>query len=331
MIRFFNKTRIPKLALHLFKTKTFFIAYHGVIRNTDELKTSITVSESEFRQHMAFLKNNFECISIEEALVEDNRARHRPAVVVTFDDGYANNFEVARPILNEFQIPAIIYITTRHVFQRELFWWDIIAIAAKRSDVKSVDLRGLANSLGYYNLDGSTHQSQKAVMQICDDVKKADPQAGKELIESIVTRFRVSAGAREFQIETENNEVTPLTPEQISLLASEPLITIGSHSHCHSLLHRVPLDQAQESILTSKRALERITNTTVEHFSYPNGYFSESLTMLLRESGFRSAVTAQPGCFKIGYNPLRIKRSLVGKDVSTPLFKAMLMTLYKIG
>ena len=68
------------------KTKTVFVVYHGISRDTEQMKAWTLVHETVFYHQMAFLKNNFECLSIEEALTQNRKNRKRPGVVVTFDN-----------------------------------------------------------------------------------------------------------------------------------------------------------------------------------------------------------------------------------------------------
>lgn len=288
------------------------------------------VRETAFRQQMAFLRNNFDCLSIEESLNRRHKRPKNPGVVVTFDDGYANNLEVALPILVEYEIPAVIYICTQHVLERRLFWPDVIWMAAKSSGVTSINLRGISSSLGFYPLSGDAKSWQNAVLKILQDLKKIDPQQRENLLEAIVTRLKMSPDARQFDLQVESNVFTPLTPEQVRILASESLITIGAHSHCHNLLDRIPSLQAEESIRKSKEILEQLTGGKVEHFSYPNGNFNTDLASIVQDVGYRSAVTLQPGFFRMGDNPFTINRITVGANTSIDLFKALLMGSFEL-
>jgi len=280
---------------------------------------------------MEYLKDNYDCISIEDALGRDKRPKQHQSAVITFDDGYANNLEIALPVLEDLGIPAIIYVTSRHVCERRLFWPDKIWLAAKRSAVSKIDLSGLAESIGVYDLGGSGEQWQENVLRILEDVKKTDPSRREEIADEIVTRFGNSHEAKPFDIKVEDNVFTPLTQEQVSKLAAHPLITIGAHSHCHNLLDQLPLPQAEESILESRGILEKLTGKKIEHFSYPNGNYTTDIIDIVQNAGFRSAVTVQPGFYKNGDDPYRIRRFGVGAHMSIDLFKAKLTGIFELA
>ena len=189
-------------------------------------------------------------------------------------------------------------------------------------------VKGIADSLGLYDLNGGEVQWQVGVLKILEEVKKIDPRRRKEIVEAIITRFKSAARTADFQIEVENNVFTPLTHHQVSLLTSQPLITIGAHSHCHNLLDQIPQEQAKISILKSKEILEYITGLKVQHFAYPNGNFNADLMRVVKDLGFKSAVTYKRGFYKNGSDPSSINRFGVGAGVSIEVFKAMLTGIF---
>jgi peptidoglycan/xylan/chitin deacetylase (PgdA/CDA1 family) len=305
--------------------------YHGVSRDDEELEATTVVRRGEFRQQMGFLKQWFGCLTTEEVLNRDSEHQERPGAVVTFDDGYANNLEIALPILEEFEIPAIIYVTTGNACERRLFWPDKIWMAVKRSKIPSINLKGIADSLGTYTFrqDGALWQDD--VHKLNEDIKRINPSRRENIVDEVVARFKDAPGAKPFEVEVENNVFTPLNPDQIAELSAHPLITIGAHSHCHNLLNQIPLSQAEESIRTSKEILERLTGRTIEHFSYPNGNLTDDIIGVVKRMGFKSAVTVPTGFFKYGDDPYRIPRYMVGPNMSMDLFKARMTGIFSLA
>jgi peptidoglycan/xylan/chitin deacetylase (PgdA/CDA1 family) len=310
------------------RRKTLFLTYHGVSRDREELEAWTLVPESVFRQQMVFLRDHFELLRIGEALDHGAERRRRLGVVVTFDDGYVNNVEIALPILRELNIPAVIYVTSGNVLDQALCWSDMIWIAAKRSCVRSIDLRGIANPLGTYCLNGKGTSWQTKVMKILEDVKRTDPVQRKSIVRAIVTAYKRSPGALEFDLNRETDVFAPLHREQVSRLASESLITIGAHSHCHNLLDQIPIEEARESVHKSKAVLEDLTGQRVEHFAYPNGNFNSDVVRLVKGAGFRSAVTVCPGFYDNQDDPYTINRLGVGAGVSMDVFTGMLTGIF---
>ena len=311
------------------RAEVLCLMYHGVCPDTEDVSAWTLVRESSFREQMRFLRDEFDCLSIDEVLDRDADTAVRPAAVVTFDDGYANNLEVALPILTELGIPAIVYVTTRNVVERRLFWHDKILMAAHRSEVCRVDLTGIAEPLGDYSIDGTDERWYEGVAAIWEDVKRAGPDARDAIVDQIIERFAGADGANPFHIEVEGNVFTPLTSEQIRRLADEPLVTIGSHSHCHNLLDRIPLAEAEQSIRKSKEILQDLTGQQIRHFSYPNGDYNGALVSVLKRAGFVSAVTTRPGFFKTASNRYEINRYGVGAWTTLPFLKARLTGVFE--
>jgi len=310
------------------RDSTVFLMYHGVIRDDQDIDAWTLIPESRFREHMTSLKSSFDCVSIDKALERNRQGGRRPAVVVTFDDGYANNIEVALPILNELEIPATVYVTSRNVVERRLFWHDKILMAAHRSAVRRIDLGTIAEPLGEYSLDGDGERWYENVSAIWEDVKRVDPHAVDDVVDRIVSAFREAEGAEQFDIYDGNRVLAPLTGDQISRLADDPLITIGAHSHCHWLLDRIPLDEAARSIRESKDVLQDLADREIRHFSYPNGNFNSGIAGEVKNAGFVSAVTTRPGFYRGDTDPYEINRFGVGAWTTTRMLKARLTGVF---
>ena len=80
----------------------------------------LSVSINNFREQLLFIKNNYEIFRFEDDYVK----RNQPAIIITFDDGYADNYQNALPILEELEIPATFFITTGRIDSDREFWWD---------------------------------------------------------------------------------------------------------------------------------------------------------------------------------------------------------------
>jgi peptidoglycan/xylan/chitin deacetylase (PgdA/CDA1 family) len=279
---------------------------------------------------MLFAKNNFECLSISKAVSCERTNNVKPGMVITFDDGYANNFHIALPILMELEIPAIIYITTQNVLENNLFWSDIIWMAVKYTSPKTINLKSVSPYLGIYSLDGDLSHWYTEVLRLLEDIKMTPPNKRKDIAKEVGIKLGMDEmfwldGQRH-----KENIFSPLTPKQISKLASCPLITLGAHSHCHNLLDQLSIVEAQSSIQKSKEILETMTGNSIEHFSYPNGNFNKRLQRLVREAGFISSVTYKPGFFHPGDNLYTVNRFGVGSNCTFDLLKAILTGVFLI-
>ena len=112
-----------------------------------------------------------------------------------------------------------------------------------------------------------------------------------------------------------------LTIDEIRELAKSPLVTIGAHSHCHSMLPTLPAETAIQSIAESKRLLEEWISQPVIHFSYPNGDHDEAVVNMVKECGFSSAVTTRPDFWCSADSVFKIPRMGIGRYDSLDKFK----------
>jgi peptidoglycan/xylan/chitin deacetylase (PgdA/CDA1 family) len=319
---------VQSIASRLNKSKIIFLAYHGISENTEKLRAWTLIPVDSFQRQMKFVKDHFECMHIDQALNSDLRSRNIPGVVVTFDDGYSNNLNVALPILQEMNIPTTVYITTRHVTERRLFWPDIIWKAANRTDKVAFDVREIALGLREYDFCGDRKDWQNEVLHLLEDVKKTHPMLREGIVRNIIDKFSLKEKELRDCFNAENNVFSPLTIKEVQTLSSHPLVTVGAHSHCHNLLDQVSLKEANESIEKSKRLLEEITGIKVDHFAYPNGNANTRLVELVKMQGFKSAVTFKGGFYCSGDNPYTINRFGVGADMAIDTFKAMLTGIF---
>ena len=102
----------------------------------------VSASTSAFRQQMAHLRAHWHPISLSAALdcIDAGRALPRRAVVVTFDDGFSDNYTNAYPILQEFAIPACIFVSTGFIDTQQTFWFDRLTQAILTTRKRSMNV-----------------------------------------------------------------------------------------------------------------------------------------------------------------------------------------------
>lgn len=114
------------------------LAYHRVLTNDDLRRQSVQpgmyVLDTVFEQQMMFVKQNFTVLSLQDLLglwkgdVWDEHARY---CVITFDDGWLDNYRHAYPVLKRLCLPATIFLPTDYVGSDEWFWPDQLAFLCK--------------------------------------------------------------------------------------------------------------------------------------------------------------------------------------------------------
>jgi len=232
-------------------------------------------------------KNDYEIISLErlsEILKGSNI--ERKFVAFTFDDGYADNFNLAYPILKKYNVPFTIYVTTSFPEKTAILWWYLLE-----------DLV-LGNQEIVFEWDGKEKlfscktlmEKEKAYGEIHEFIKQEKGKAPLKRLEAV---FK----GRLDDLYKKTNELA-LTWEQIRELSNDPLATIAAHTVNHYPLSKLPGDEAEWEIIESKKILESQTNKKVEHFSYPFGTIDEAGKRefeIARDCGFETVATTRIG------------------------------------
>jgi peptidoglycan/xylan/chitin deacetylase (PgdA/CDA1 family) len=233
---------------------------------------------SLFEAQLAYLSEHTRVMTLANALAQlgASRSSSQPIVCLTFDDGYADNFEIAAPLLEARGLRGTFFITAGAVQAGEALWYDRAAeawmvIGAERA-------RDLACKAGVEHapLFGTR-------------------ESWIEWLKRIPNRLRVDVTRRLDTELSESASPSPLmTPDQVRGLA-ERGHEIGSHTLWHPVLTTMTGDERHQEIDAAKRLLRDWTQQSVPGFCYPNGDFDDAVVRQLREAGHEYACTTLPG------------------------------------
>jgi peptidoglycan/xylan/chitin deacetylase (PgdA/CDA1 family) len=205
---------------------------------------------------------------------------------MTFDDGYADNFYHAVPILRQHAIPATFYIATNPALTGALPWYDLIYEAFVHSQKDSLSLSWLAKPLPY-----NTEQRLQLARQVVQYFKQLPCTERRDKMTLLLENLAYTP-----QPVNDSNRV--MNPRELKEISQDPLFTIGAHTHSHQILSTLSAAEALSEIQTNVEEIEKMTGTVPRHFAYPNGKpadFTEEHKQLLRQCGFLSAVTTVRG------------------------------------
>jgi peptidoglycan/xylan/chitin deacetylase (PgdA/CDA1 family) len=245
----------------------------------------ISLSPSVFEKIVSRLSTDFRPLSLPDVIdrLQSGRALPERTVVLTFDDGFRDTLTTARPILEEYDVPATCYVTSGFVDERVRPYEYVLAHYIET--VEQVQL----------HWDGETEtwtvDSPEKRKECYDAIKSI----GKPLPSS--DRQRLLGGLRPRVKESiDMGESCPeyMRPSEVSKLANNPLFTIGAHTHTHPLLSSLSSGEARTEIQGGLDRLQQITDIPIQHFSYPYGGCSPAISEIVEDVGFESAVTTQP-------------------------------------
>jgi peptidoglycan/xylan/chitin deacetylase (PgdA/CDA1 family) len=203
---------------------------------------------------------------------------------VTFDDGYADNYEVALPIMERYRIPATIFVASGYLDGGRMFNDAVIdAIASVQEPV--LDLAGLG--LGQFPMVTSVSRLA-AVTSVLAKLRYLPPEERASSVQQLLAA--TSCGRLSTNIMLSSAQVAELPQRGVD---------IGVHTVTHNILTMLDDDRVTEEIVSCKRQLEALIKRPVTAFAYPNGRPTKDYNLrhvaLVREAGFRFAVTTATG------------------------------------
>lgn len=292
--------RSARLVRSRFVSGSVILLYHRIADPIDD-PYSMNVSAARFAEHLEAIRRLGQPLRLVELIAGVERRSVPPrGIVVTFDDGYADNLTAARPLLERFEIPATVFVTSGLVGKEGECWWDALSRLIRRAKNPSGPLR--------LTIDGRTR-----------DLKSSDPVRLLRRVHGLLRPLEADhRGALLAEIGRWADTRPPaqaahrmLTAGELKELAVSPMIDIGAHTVTHPVLSALSEDRARHELEASKRALEAIVGHPVTTCAYPYGLASDyslQTVDVARQVGYRAACTAIPDVVWRGSDRFQLPR-----------------------
>jgi peptidoglycan/xylan/chitin deacetylase (PgdA/CDA1 family) len=324
LLNFLYETGLIRAGRGLWARSLTVVNYHRIDdpyrKDFDSFKPNVSATPHDFDRQMDYLAKWFNVVSLKEIVAWlDGRQNLPPyAVLITFDDGYLDNYTAAFPILRKYNFPALIFLTTAHIGTDAPFYWDLAAYCFSHTQ---------SDHLAFP--DGRVaHWSDRAQLDRVStawiEAMKTAPEAEKQIqVQRLPDLLRVSFPAGYFQ-------KLMMNWDQVREMQNGG-IEFGAHTIHHPILTRVSMEQAWEEVVGSKSRIEAELGETVLGFAYPNGGASDvddRIEKLVAESGIRAAFTLLDGPSSLGEvkrNPYAVRRIFISHKHS-PADYALLLS-----
>ena len=316
--------RATRRVSNMFVPHAIVLLYHRVAELSSDPQL-LCVSRRHFAEHLEIIRNYGRTIPI-KTLGDALQSRGR-FLVITFDDGYADNLHNAKPLLERYNIPATVFVTSGYVGAKREFWYD---------DLERILLHtGPLPEMLRLKINGNFRTWQLASTVNCGDMhrihcewnitRKDNPTARHGLYRAlcdmlhplsdverrkVLDDLAVWAGMDTIQRPSHRT----LLPEEVVQLADGGLVEIGSHTVDHPLLATLPLVSQQDEISQSKNHLEKILGQSIVSFAYPFGgrsHYTEQTVATVRDAGFKWACSNFAGVVRPGTDRWQLPRFLV--------------------
>jgi peptidoglycan/xylan/chitin deacetylase (PgdA/CDA1 family) len=328
-MRIRNCSRIRMLARirrRLGRDGPVVLLYHRIADPATDPQLLSVVPE-RFAEHLELIGDSREPVSL-AGLVAAKRDGEAPAraVALTFDDGYADNLLVAKPLLERSGVHATVFVTSGYLGGRRLFWWDELErLVLRCGHFPTTVALEIAGDISRWELAedatyGSPDAGERAEWTVLD---VDDPGPRQRMYRDLSVRLRALDEPERERVleqlrllsEPENGGADesprPLTHEELARLGEGGLVDIGAHTVTHSTLSGLVPDRQQDEIVGGKSELEHVLGRRVSSFAYPYGArrdFDRTTVSLVQEAGFDHACTSIPGRFSSNRDRFSIPR-----------------------
>lgn len=301
------------------------LMYHRVIGDDEvakaETEPGMCITRSMFERQMEYLSKHRNLLDLEELarLIKNNQPIPRKAVVITFDDGWIDNYQNGFDILKKYKVPATIFLPSDFVLTGSLppfqqanvllsepgIWPDRAAILLKQM-LEERQLFDTLNGVDRENFDQivSTPVGWLETLDRCPS----------DAVIDMAQRMKAEAG---YEPGEWDKIRWIMNWDEINQMAAAG-VRFGGHGKTHDHFNRIPAEQIRDELEVSKKILEDNLKRPMTTFAYPAGRCHPVAKQLVEESGFECAV-AIVGCGDQDSQPDRYALKRLGVSVGSAL------------
>jgi peptidoglycan/xylan/chitin deacetylase (PgdA/CDA1 family) len=299
------------------KGRAVLLMYHRVLTKKELYKYYIQpgmyVQQDVFEQHMLFLQKHFCILQFSELLQmwKDKRwDDSKRYCVITFDDGWLDNYIHAFPILSKYNIPATIFLPTSLIGTNHWFWPDRLGFILQKcfSLSEGKHIRLLYETWPWMK-NGRFNNIDCKIDSIIETVKQLSDDRITQLLNDATTIFKLTFPDERLLLNWE--EVTEM---------SNKSITFGSHSASHAILTKLTPDHIKMEMKMSMYTLREKNINYVPVLCYPNGDYNDVITELAKDTGYMAGVSTRFGIEdRLPRDQYALKRIGIHNDISASL------------
>jgi peptidoglycan/xylan/chitin deacetylase (PgdA/CDA1 family) len=286
----------------------------------------LAVTPPHFAEHLEVLRRHCRPVPLRRLADPGFRpGMGKPVVALTFDDGYVDNLQSAKPLLERWDVPATVFVTTGYVGQPREFWWDELEGLLLRPGNLPAALELDANG------DSRAWEVGEAARYSAEDQRRyrgwnceQPPGPRQRFLLAVHQWLRPLPEAKQRRVLDRLAALTgaaparpgyrAVSPEELLALAGGGLVEVGAHTMTHPALAAHPANVQRQEIRQSKAGLEEVLGRPVTSFAYPYGtaadYTAETVA-ILRELGFGCGCAVRAGLVDRTTDRLQLPRFVV--------------------
>lgn len=318
--------------------------YHRVAEPESDV-WEVAVSPAHFEQQLQVLKEDYNVIPVKELVERHKRGDiKRDSVAITFDDGYIDNYLVAKPLLEKYELPATFFIASGNVGQHKEFWWDELEhlmlftdSLPAAIDVKIGGERIVADLKEEALLSPSLRQQHKTwkaceeapptkrsklIYKLWENLKPLPPAVQQVQMQQIRDWARVEVGARP--------DCRSMSREQLQDLGRNALFDLGIHTVSHAALAFHPPQVQEKEILENRSFLQEIARNKIDLLTYPYGNYNHETMAVAGKAALAAAFTTEEKAVTNYAQSYRLGRFQVKDLAATDFRKQLQLWKYSI-
>jgi len=296
------------------------LCFHGIGDRPDPDVEAPVLDVRNFRRLLRVLKRSFRVISLAElvAAIREHRSPPSKSIVITFDDGYLNNYQIAAEELSAMKMAWSEFLPAMLVETGSRQWVDDVRVLIHRGHKRHLSLHWQGEEL---ELDLSTQAKRReAVARIEQQCRYIPEDVRQPRLAELYAHYSSD------EIETLRNQYpsfAPMTWEQARELKTSG-VDVGSHAMWHIALSQQTPERLRHEIITARDLLQKRIGDHSPHFSYPYGRpssMSAATESVLNEMGYHCALTLEQEVIRTAeQNLMQLPRLIVSPTIGRVLF-----------
>lgn len=314
------------LRKRLLRGRAVVLMYHRVVSQSEHRRVfsheGMVVDDDAFELQVRCIKEHFSPVSLEEFLdnLRSGRRFRNGSCLVTFDDGWRDNYVNALPILEHHRVPATIFLSTGFIGSGKRFWQERLSEELHRAFRLSGTNAGgklgeVLQKHGIPSLSKTCWGGQKEMVdRIVQNRKLYMPEENETLISDIAA----TAGGQD-AVELQSF----FSWDDARIMLGQG-ISFGCHGENHRILTRLTKEEVLREIRVSKESIEKRLGVSARAFSYPNGDFTPAIAAQVRACGFEAAFGTKHGFLDLTSDRYALGRSNIAGRMTAcaPFFEA---------
>ena len=282
--------------------------------------------EANFVEHIQYIKKHFTVVTLDDLdEILKGKITDKRYALITFDDGYIDNYSKAFPILLENKISATFFLATNFINNAEIPWWDRIAYLVRHAQVDEIKLNNWPDRITLSKEDVPT-----SIRKVLDVVKINNGSTIEEILIELHQK-----------LQTPNSNFCDQEPLFMTWDMAREMsaagMEFGSQTCSHRILSHLSIEEQDYEAKTSKELIEKELNTSIKAFAYPVGgkdSFTEETVKIIKKYyqvsfSFISGINTSKQLNEFSIERISVDSNCNATQLSHKLLKLFLKKLHK--